>query len=103
MVYFVGENSPMTLPYIVGENSPMIGVSSFIQFIAQMLQYLRQRVRRADFSLNWFVGSVDQSTIMFTLSMSISVSMVTKPQCSITRIIRQTFFTGKRFPSTGKK
>ena len=79
MVYFVGENSPMTLPYIVGENSPMIGVSSFIQFIAQMLQYLRQRVRRADFSLNWFVGSVDQSTIMFNLCVNISVSL---PQCS---------------------
>ena len=49
--YVVGANSPMsftkqiTSVYVVGENSPMIGVSSFIQFIAQLLQYLRQRVR----------------------------------------------------------
>ena len=34
--------------YAVGENSPMIGVSSFIHFIAQLLQYLRQRVRWAE-------------------------------------------------------
>ena len=78
----------------MGENSPM-GFTKFTHdrvFLFHPIYGTTASIPHSDtafvglnLSLSWFVGSVDQSTILFTLSVSISVSMVTKPLCSITK------------------